>query len=436
MSSDHQRENEELLQFLYACPVGLAGMAADGTIGMMNPLAMQLLMPISKAPFVFNFLRLIESYAPDVTALLQQFEPNHGVVCQDYRIFLTPSRAEDSFDPKVLSCTVVKLSADRFMLAMCDVSRQVAQELRLKQAEVWFASLLDGVNDFAVVSLDAEGRIDSVNPSFLRQTGFSQAEAIGKTLDMFGLLASGQASLSMPDQIAAAARHGWHLSEGWQHRRSGIPYWCQRLVAVRSEGEPGSEPVISGYTVILREVERQTFDTGKLTKMLTLDHLTGACNRARFFEVAEREHSRFARYGEPLALVAIDVDHFKRVNDTYGHGVGDMVLTALARTAISLLRPSDTFARIGGEEFVALLPSTDMRNAGLFAERLRVALAAATITVGDVQVSVTASFGCADTKVQGGTFAELLSAADAALYEAKRAGRDRVVLASPSWAVI
>jgi diguanylate cyclase (GGDEF)-like protein len=320
-------------------------------------------------------------------------------------------------------------------VSLADVSTQVAQERRLQQAETWFASLLDGVENFAIVSLDAHGKINAVNRGVARQTGLSESQTVGQTLDIFDLPGPPSTAITANEQITLAGRDGWHLTECWQIGLGGKPYWCQRLIAVRS-GDEGtsetsetSESPISGYTVVLREVLNRNGDFGKLRLMLTQDFLTGASNRAHFFDTAERECARSRRYGQPLALIGLDIDHFKRVNDTYGHAVGDAVLKTISRECKALLRQSDTFARLGGEEFVVLLPSTDMQHAAQLAERLRAVIAATAIEVGGSSLHVTASFGCATTNLTESTPTALVAGADKALYAAKKSGRNRVVLA-------
>ena len=125
-------------------------------------------------------------------------------------------------------------------------------------------------------------------------------------------------------------------------------------------------------------------------------------------------------------MVALDIDHFKQVNDGHGHAAGDAALQAVARTCQSLLRTGDTFARLGGEEFVVLLPSTDLGAAVKLAERLRASIAAIELQACDQVLTITASFGCAVTADPSTTLTELLTAADALLYVAKRNGRNRV----------
>ncbi|MGI4830508.1 MAG: diguanylate cyclase [Janthinobacterium lividum] len=427
MTTQLEGDHTQLLQFLYACPVGLLEIAPEGEIAMINPLAMQLLLSIARTPMIINFFELTEAYAPELRNMVDAFAGDHGSVCEGHRIVVRPDTAEAAYEAKVFSCTLVKLSRKRLIVTLTDVSRQVDQERRLKQAETWFASLMDGVNDFAVVSLDARGRIEHTNSSLFRQTGFSEAEVMGKTLDIFEASTPASGTLSAEEQIAIACRDGWYLTEGDQSRANGEHYWAQRLIAVRHLAERGQERTASGFTVVLRDVTRQDSDTGKLAKILRTDHLTSAYNRAHFFELAEREFRRAKRYQQKLSITCIDIDHFKRVNDTHGHAAGDEVLRIFSKACMGLLRPSDIFARLGGEEFVALLPATDLPGAMHFSERVRGVLAGTGFRVKGEPITISASYGCAELSESTNTLSELLATADGALYRAKHLGRDRVV---------
>jgi diguanylate cyclase (GGDEF)-like protein/PAS domain S-box-containing protein len=426
VSNEAEDQVAELLQFLYACPVGLIELSADGTIGLVNPLAMQLLLPIAPGGSVVNFFRIVGRYAPELRHVIAAFGAPHGLVLEGHRIFVHAGGKSGVADPLVLACTLVKLDDRRFVATLTDISKQVVQERRLKQAETWFATLLDSVNDFAVISLDRHGIIDGVSAAAARQTGFSESAMMHRSLDALDIYGSEAASYSVHEQIAIAQRDGWHLDEGWRHRPDGDRYWCQRLIAARSEDDSNQSRVICGYTVVLRDVTRSGTDTAKLKEMLTTDHLTGACNRAHFFEVAERQRLRCGLQGQPLALIALDIDHFKQVNNTHGHATGDTALKAVATACKTLLRTEDTFARLGGEEFVVLLPSRDMTAALRLAERLRTCISTIPLQVGNTVITITASFGCAATTDSSTTLTELLTAADALLYVAKRAGRNRV----------
>jgi diguanylate cyclase (GGDEF)-like protein len=156
-----------------------------------------------------------------------------------------------------------------------------------------------------------------------------------------------------------------------------------------------------------------------------IDPLTGVFNRRSFLEFSAREEARARRVGTSFALLMIDIDHFKRINDTYGHQVGDTVIKELAEVATRMVRPSDILARYGGEEFVVSLPDTDADQARVVAERLRAAVEAAAVISDDGAIRFTVSIGFA-TCSHGTPLREAMARADQALYAAKRNGRNRV----------
>src|SRR5262249_41614748 len=155
-----------------------------------------------------------------------------------------------------------------------------------------------------------------------------------------------------------------------------------------------------------------------------IDSLTGLANRRAAEEILAAEISRAERFAHPLAVVLLDLDRFKEINDSFGHAAGDVMLRAVSRLLTSLARQGDTVGRWGGEEFVAVLPETDLAGAQRFAERLR-----RTIELHAVgEVSPTASCGVA-TVIPEDTVLELIGAADEALYQAKSNGRNRTEIA-------
>ncbi|GIH78822.1 GGDEF domain-containing protein [Planobispora longispora] len=158
------------------------------------------------------------------------------------------------------------------------------------------------------------------------------------------------------------------------------------------------------------------------------DAKTGLLNAAAWQREADTEIGRARRTGETLALLIIDIDHFKRVNDNHGHLIGDQVLIGVAAMLRSQLRDYDVVGRFGGEEFVVLLPRADGVEARRVAERLRSRIARMAVPVDEVMLSVTVSTGVAIMNVHGDDLIELLAAADLALYRAKELGRDRVCL--------
>ena len=369
---------EQLLEFLYACPVGLIECDAAGVIGMINPHAMKHLLPLAGTRDVGNLFSILEQHAPEIRHLVAKFSAPTGCICEGHRIIVDLGNGRREAEPKVLACTLVKLGPDWLMATLADISATVAQEQRLRQADTWFATLLDQINHYAVVTVGRDGVIQTANEAFTRQTGHSYAEVHGRSLaDVLGKDMSG-ADFGLDNQLSVAATDGWHLQEGWQQRASGERYWCQRLVVARMEGH-AAEP--STFSVVLRDVPRRGPAANDLRRLLTCDHLTGAANRMHFSETLARARAQWEGLAHPVALITLDLDHFKAINDTHGHPAGDMVLCRVAEACAKLLPFRGTFARLGGEEFGVLLPRYDREQAMNLAEAMRQAVAALEIPV-------------------------------------------------------
>lgn len=176
-----------------------------------------------------------------------------------------------------------------------------------------------------------------------------------------------------------------------------------------------------------REVAEQYAD--HLENLAAVDELTGVYNRRHFETLARAELARFQRYLRPLSVLVFDVDHFKSINDRYGHAAGDKVLRLIAEACRSTKRPSDILARIGGEEFAVLLPETNLETACTLAERLRQEVIECAPRINNERLDLSVSIGVAEAKPNMLRIEALLQPADEALYEAKRTGRNRVCAA-------
>ncbi len=168
----------------------------------------------------------------------------------------------------------------------------------------------------------------------------------------------------------------------------------------------------------------------QLEDMATTDSLTGVYTRRAFTELAQVEFSRCMRYGHSLSVLMLDIDHFKRINDAYGHAVGDEVLQAISNRCCRTLREPDLMGRYGGEEFMVCLPETNPEQAREVAERIRSAVKEHPFRAGEQDITVTISIGMATSDDRPRNFLDLLKVADEALYAAKRRGRDCVVSGS------
>ena len=166
----------------------------------------------------------------------------------------------------------------------------------------------------------------------------------------------------------------------------------------------------------------------KLREMALRDGLTGLYNHRYFQDNLDNELSRSKRYKNPFSLIMLDLDHFKRINDTYGHPVGDIVLKEVSKVIKEIIRESDTAARYGGEEFAIILPETELKGAAIVAERIRGAVELLDVDASGSNLTVTISIGvtCYQNSMGSIEKSEIIAAADSALYDSKKAGRNKV----------
>jgi diguanylate cyclase (GGDEF)-like protein len=188
--------------------------------------------------------------------------------------------------------------------------------------------------------------------------------------------------------------------------------------------------VDTAFTIgrLLSELEEKNRE---LQELAYYDPLTGLPNRRFFFEHASLIFEEVKRYEKPLSLLVIDIDYFKKINDTYGHDVGDLVLKTFADVLRGIVRQSDICARFGGEEFVVLLPNTDLEGAKVLAERIRTAVAKNPVEHGSIVIVFTVSIGASQYRKGMQNIDELIKEADIALYRAKEGGRNRVEVFIP-----
>ena len=172
----------------------------------------------------------------------------------------------------------------------------------------------------------------------------------------------------------------------------------------------------------------------EVDKFAFTDFLTGIANRRRFMLELESEVRRSQRYGSPFSFAMVDIDHFKKINDHYGHPVGDLVLQSFCLKCLSVLRTSDMVGRLGGEEFGILMPMTDLHEAARVIERLRSEIDLSVVTENGQPIHYTASFGLVASSHYHVdlSLAQMMKSADAALYNAKQQGRNRVYIANGS----
>lgn len=302
----------------------------------------------------------------------------------------------------------------RFITIARDISDRRAAEEKIRQAARIFESTAEGV-----LVTDAAERIQAVNAAFVRITGFTENEVLGQTPR---ILKSGR-------QDPAFYRRMWQQlhSEGkwsgevWNRRRDGraYPEWLTISEIRNDAGE------LTNYVATFSDISELKASELQLDYMAHHDLLTGLSNRTLFRARLEHSIERATRDGSRLAVLFIDLDHFKKVNDTMGHSVGDRLLTAVAHRMQAHLRRVDTLARLGGDEFILFLEEIDSgRDAAIVAEKM-LALFETPISTGNgTDFSISASIGISLFPDDGTDVETLIKNADAAMYEAKNAGRN------------
>jgi diguanylate cyclase (GGDEF)-like protein/PAS domain S-box-containing protein len=423
METTIDEDYEALIQFLYIAPIGLMQTQMDGDILMVNPRCAQLLMPLARNGELSNLYQALEAVAPDLRTAVQQFEGEHGMICEEWqlRVAADPARGVSR---SILSLTLLKLDEGRLMAVIGDVTHSVQRERELRQSQAWINSLVTGLSDYALMTLDDQGRVRDWNASVERVTAHRSATTVGQPYSVFYPPGSLE-SLDVQDRLREADRAGWSLDEGWRHRADGTRFWGSCLIAPLHAPDEGSAEE-RAYSLVIRDVSDRRESSEALRRLVACDHLTGLANRRVLFEACEHELQRWRRAPRPLSMVLIDADHFKRINDDHGHATGDAVLQHLAAALSATFRTIDVVARLGGEEFVVLLPGCTEEAATAIAQRLCESICAQAVSVNGASLHYTVSIGVATMDASVNDVEAFIERADLAMYRAKAAGRNRV----------
>lgn len=289
--------------------------------------------------------------------------------------------------------------------------------------------------DAGIVILDTEMNVVQWNRWMEQRSGVSFTEITGRPLlDFFPTLGDKSFLRAFKTVVMLGAPHFFpqriygHLFPFKPASVLGgsFEFMRQNCMMFPLRDEEGA--VVRVY-IAVHDVTDSASSEKRLMTTSMRDPLTGAYNRKFLDWRLRQEIDRARRYKRPLGVIMTDIDRFKRINDTWGHQCGDEVLRGFARRLLGALRTTDLLVRYGGEEFCCLLPETDLDSAAFVAERLRKTVEAAPFQFGEIQVSVTASFGVSSLE-EAASDGEIISKADEALYEAKSAGRNRVTVNS------
>ena len=315
---------------------------------------------------------------------------------------------------------MTEISLDRE--ALLATNKQLAAEIahrRMATEELKKLSLAVEQSPASVVITDLTGRIEYVNPKFTEVSGYTQEEVIGKHTRMLG-------NGHMGNDYYANMWTRLNKGEVWKgefcnKRKNGASYWESAVIAP-IHGEDGKT---THYLAVKEDIsERKAFEQ-KLMEQATHDQLTGLPNRFLAFDRLKQQLQYAERHHQKIAVIYIDLDNFKTVNDSMGHVVGDQLLVQVASRIKQLLRGEDTLARLGGDEFLALIANLDdsTRDLRQVVERLQVAMQTH-FMLENREVNVTSSLGIALYPDDGTDVVTLMSNADMAMYDAKHAGRN------------
>ena len=296
--------------------------------------------------------------------------------------------------------------------------RQAAEQSRLV-AKV-FESSQEGI-----FITDAHSQFISVNQAFTQVTGYTLDELTGKTP---AILSSGVHDPSFYRAMwKAVAEHGRWEGEIWNRRKNGelYPEWLTISAITGAQGQAEQ------YLGLFTETSSRKDAEARIERLVNYDPLTNLPNRALLFDRAKVALAAAQRNHDHATVMHLNVDHFKNINESFGHEVGDQVLVTVAQRLVSHLKPDDTVTRLGSDDFIVLLPHTGARDASDVAHRLMHTLEAP-MAVGEQVLRITASVGVAEFPDNGSTLALLAQAAETAVNQAKREGRNTVRFFSTS----
>lgn len=323
--------------------------------------------------------------------------------------------------PMSLGVSEVEAPDEHFFVGIVrDLSIENELRTRLRESRNFLADIIENIPAATYVK-NREGQYVLVNRQHEVVTGRPREQLLGKT----------DADIFPPDAARAYRQLDLEVMAGNRtieaEEKLTDAHGERHFLSIKfpTRDAAGNITGICGISPEITELKKTQHALERLSQY---DDLTGLYNRRHFMSLAQQEFGRSRRYGTPLTLLMLDIDHFKRINDTYGHPAGDQVLKAIGRLIHDGLRGIDIAGRLGGEEFAVMLPETTIGQAIMVAERLRGRIVSAPLSLNDGQsVACTLSIGIAMLSAEADHLDRLLQQADQALYAAKERGRNRVV---------
>jgi diguanylate cyclase (GGDEF)-like protein/PAS domain S-box-containing protein len=367
-----------------------------------------------------------DSLYEEIWATISTGKVWHGEICnrrKDGSLYwvastILPFVGDDGLPSRYVSVRTDITAIKEAQLELKRSHAELEDRVRIRTAELAeresvLRSITNAAQD-AVIMIDQAGLVTYWNPAAEHMFGYSEADIVGLIVPE-RYRERAHAAVSRFAESGDGPAIGRTTTLQAKHRNGQEFPVDISLSAIRLRGHWNAVGIVRNATERVQTEER-------LRQLATTDTLTGICNRRRFDEVLASEIERAARFSSPLSLILFDIDHFKRINDTFGHQAGDRVLIQLALLVGGAIRAIDLFARWGGEEFVLLVPNCDLDAGRVLAEKLRMLVEKQPFA--DVG-HVTCSFGVAEY-VAGDGMDSLIKKVDDCLYHAKACGRNRV----------
>lgn len=319
---------------------------------------------------------------------------------------------------------------DGQVIGAVDVFRDVTDTRRalqeLQRAEEHFRLLVEGTTDYAIFMLDQDGGVVSWNPGAERILGFRKDEIIGRNFSAF-FTSEDQTRGEPMRKLRQATVDGRSEDDSWRVRKDGQRFWCAGVLGALHD----ASGKVKGFVEIMRDNTERRLAEQNVFYLANHDPLTGLANRARFLERLHESLLHADRDGTGCAVLLLDLDRFKSINDTLGHHAGDLLLKQVAQRLLTCVRETDTVARLGGDEFVVILTRLKTAPAAeIIAENILRELSLPCEILGH-RLTSSASIGIAMYPSDGAEAGELLQKADLAMYRAKSTGRNRYRIFSP-----
>lgn len=318
------------------------------------------------------------------------------------------------------SSSIIEYDGEKARLSgVLDIQERKDLETKISESEERFRTIVEKLPFPVVITRANDHVVVYLNPIAEAVGLVSKEEAVGQQAKSFVVVPADRRRLAEDVRLYGCVNNFETMLTNNHGRMLHV------LISAVQTVYDGEKVLLSG----VQDITSLKLMEQKLRKLATTDYLTNIANRRAWFDRAEQELLRFQRYGHPCSILCLDLDHFKQVNDRYGHQVGDEILIDFTHRSQQCIRDLDYMGRIGGEEFAVLLPETDVRQAEKVAAKIQDTIRKSYVTKQGAEILYTVSIGITQFCQEDATFDQALSRADKALYAAKKAGRNRFITA-------